>query len=128
MAVDQIAYHPRNRTAGEPLRILIAGTIPEKKGILDALRAIGDLNRDIEVEVTVLGRTTDGPCLSPSSWLRTGSASWYVLHGLRPPNAMSSGGASMVLGPFASTTMVALFETHQSKTSDAATKPEIQKT
>ena len=44
VAVDQIAYQPRSRSAGEPLRILIAGTFREKKGIPDALRAVGELN------------------------------------------------------------------------------------
>ncbi len=58
VAVDQIAYHPRNRTPGEPLRILIAGTFREKKGIPDALRAVGELNRAVQVEATVIGGTT----------------------------------------------------------------------
>ncbi len=61
VAVDKIPYCPRMRSAGEPLRILIAGTFREKKGIPDALRAIGELNRDIAVEATVIGEATNEP-------------------------------------------------------------------
>ncbi len=61
VAVDKIDYHPRTRSAGEPLRILISGTFREKKGIPDALQAIGELNRDLEVEITIIGGTTGEP-------------------------------------------------------------------
>ena len=33
----------------------------------------------VKVEATVIGETTDGPCLSPSTKLRVDSASWSVL-------------------------------------------------
>ena len=41
-------------------------------------------------------------CVSPSTKLRTGSASWLVSpYTWRPINLMRPGGASLVLGPFA---------------------------
>jgi hypothetical protein len=43
------------------------------------------------------------------------SASWSAFHRLASSPLMRPDGASMVLGPFASTTIVALFETHQAK-------------
>jgi hypothetical protein len=63
-----------------------------------------------------------GPCLSPSTRLRTGSASWSLL---RPasisPNEARRGVNGF--GTFFSTTMVAPFGTRQATSSPAGAKP-----
>jgi colanic acid/amylovoran biosynthesis glycosyltransferase len=54
--VDEVNYTPRQITEGDPLRVLVAGTFREKKGIPDALEAIGRLHNDgFNVQVTVIG-------------------------------------------------------------------------
>lgn len=56
VAVEQIAYVPRFLEDGEPLKILVAGSFREKKGIPYALEAAGRLLREsIDVRVTVIG-------------------------------------------------------------------------
>lgn len=55
VAIDSIPYRPRHWTPGEPLRVLIAGTFREKKGIPYALEALGAISRDVELEITVIG-------------------------------------------------------------------------
>lgn len=56
--LDDIPYEPRSWRPGEPLRVLIAATFREKKGIPYAIRALGLLQRDVELEVTVVGGAT----------------------------------------------------------------------
>ncbi|MCP4361149.1 MAG: colanic acid biosynthesis glycosyltransferase WcaL [Chloroflexi bacterium] len=54
--VDEIAYIPRKMMPGESLKILIAGTFREKKGMPYALEAVGQLYRKgIDVQVTIIG-------------------------------------------------------------------------
>lgn len=54
--VNKIPYVPRKLVPGEPLKILIAGTFREKKGIPYALEAVGELYQNgTDVEVTVIG-------------------------------------------------------------------------
>ena len=54
--VDNIEFVPRKLEANGPLRILIAGTFREKKGIPYALEAIGRLIASgIDIEVTIIG-------------------------------------------------------------------------
>ena len=54
--VDDIAYIPRKLLPGEPLKILIAGTFREKKGMPYALEAVGQLYRGgLDVQVTIIG-------------------------------------------------------------------------
>lgn len=55
--VDSIAYAPREWLPGSPLRVLIAASFAEKKGIPYALVALGQLRRDLAVEVTLIGDT-----------------------------------------------------------------------
>lgn len=56
-----IPFRPRVRLPGEPLRILIAGAFREKKGIPYALAALGDLKREVPLEVTIIGDAGDEP-------------------------------------------------------------------
>jgi colanic acid/amylovoran biosynthesis glycosyltransferase len=53
--IDQIAYRPRIWDGKEPLRILLAGTFTEKKGLPYALAALSRLSKDIPVQVTIIG-------------------------------------------------------------------------
>jgi colanic acid/amylovoran biosynthesis glycosyltransferase len=43
VSVDRIPFRPRHRRPGEPLRVLVAGSFREKKGIPDALRCLAIL-------------------------------------------------------------------------------------
>ena len=62
--VHEIAFRPRQWMAGTPLRVLIAASFREKKGICDALDALGILGPEIPVELTVIGDAASG---EPSS-------------------------------------------------------------
>ncbi len=53
--LDAIPFRPRAFTPGQPLKIYIAGSFREKKGIPDAIEAAGIAARSIPVEITVLG-------------------------------------------------------------------------
>ncbi|MFH1976752.1 MAG: glycosyltransferase [Pseudomonadota bacterium] len=53
--IDRIAYRPRIWDGKEPLRVLLAGTFTEKKGLPYALVALARLNKDLPVEVTIIG-------------------------------------------------------------------------
>ena len=53
--LDQISYRPRIWNGKKPLKILLAGTFTEKKGLPYAVSAIGLLARDIDLQVTVIG-------------------------------------------------------------------------
>jgi colanic acid/amylovoran biosynthesis glycosyltransferase len=59
--VREIAFQPRRWNPGEPLRILIASTFREKKGIPFALEMVGRLQHLIPVEVTLIGGATTEP-------------------------------------------------------------------
>ena len=55
VAVDKITCQPREWSPGEPLRVLIASSFREKKGIPYALQALSILQNDIPLEVTIIG-------------------------------------------------------------------------
>lgn len=52
-------YEARRWDKRTPLRVLISGSFREKKGIPYALRALGMLARDIELEITLIGGAGD---------------------------------------------------------------------
>jgi colanic acid/amylovoran biosynthesis glycosyltransferase len=52
---DRIAFRPRSWRQGKRLRVLIAAAFREKKGIPDALDALGRIASEVELEVTVIG-------------------------------------------------------------------------
>lgn len=74
VAIDEIEYRPRRYERGEPLRVLIAASFREKKGIPYALEAIGRLRRSVAVEVTVVGGVATIPILGPITKTASGSA------------------------------------------------------
>jgi len=61
--VDEIAYRPRCWSPGSPLKVLIVATFTEKKGIPDALIALGRLHRELPLQITIIGDATAHPKL-----------------------------------------------------------------
>lgn len=60
--VDRIAFKPRRWTPEEPLRILIAASFREKKGIPLAITALGRLKHDVKsLEITIIGDASADP-------------------------------------------------------------------
>ncbi|MGF1512200.1 MAG: glycosyltransferase [Elainellaceae cyanobacterium] len=55
IAIDKIAFKPRKWSPSEPLRVLIAASFKEKKGIPYALEALGSLQHRLPIEVTIVG-------------------------------------------------------------------------
>lgn len=53
--VETIRYQPRAWSPGTPLKVLIAASFHERKGIPYALEALARLNREVPVEITVIG-------------------------------------------------------------------------
>ena len=53
--VDKILFKPRRWRPGEPLRVLIVATFREKKGIPYALEALGQLRKEVNIEITIIG-------------------------------------------------------------------------
>ena len=53
--VDSIAFHPRQWHADEPLRVFMAASFREKKGITYAIEALQMVARDIPVLLTIIG-------------------------------------------------------------------------
>lgn len=60
--VERIPVVPRQRSRDDPFRVLIAASFREKKGIPDALAAVGELrNTGIDVRTTVIGDASEDP-------------------------------------------------------------------
>lgn len=57
--VDTLPFKPRRWHTDEPLRILIAASFREKKGIPYALDAIGRLKNKVNFEITIIGDVTE---------------------------------------------------------------------
>lgn len=53
--VDQIQFQPRRWSAGEPLKVLVAASFREKKGIPDAIEALAIIARKVPVALTIIG-------------------------------------------------------------------------
>ena len=53
--VDDIEFRPLTHVPGEPLRVLIAGTFVQKKGIPTAIYALDKVCSQIELQVTIVG-------------------------------------------------------------------------
>lgn len=51
----KIEFKPRLRTGDEPLRVLIAASFREKKGIPYAIKALGCIKDEIPLEITIIG-------------------------------------------------------------------------
>jgi len=57
--LDQIPFEPRQWRPGEPLRVFLAGSFREKKGFPYAIAALGRIQGDVDLEVTVVGDAHD---------------------------------------------------------------------
>jgi len=53
--IDKISFKPRQWQFGSPLRVLIAASFREKKGIPYAIKALGVIAREIPVQLTIIG-------------------------------------------------------------------------
>jgi colanic acid/amylovoran biosynthesis glycosyltransferase len=53
--LEKLPFKPRSIKPGEPLRVLVAASFREKKGIPYAIDALGRLKKDVNVEVTIIG-------------------------------------------------------------------------
>ena len=61
VGIEAIAFKPRFWEAGMPLRVLIAASFREKKGIPYALEALGQVQRKVPLEITIIGDATADP-------------------------------------------------------------------
>jgi colanic acid/amylovoran biosynthesis glycosyltransferase len=59
--VDSIPFEPRVWDGTGPLRVLMAASFREKKGIPFALQALGRIRREVQLEVTIIGDADNKP-------------------------------------------------------------------
>ncbi len=59
--VASFRFEPRTWQPGEPLRVLMAGSFTEKKGLPDGLRALGRVRDEIDLKITVVGDANAEP-------------------------------------------------------------------
>jgi colanic acid/amylovoran biosynthesis glycosyltransferase len=59
--VDQIEFRPRQWDEKDKLNILIASSFREKKGIPYAIKALGMLAKDIDLQITIIGEASATP-------------------------------------------------------------------
>jgi colanic acid/amylovoran biosynthesis glycosyltransferase len=59
--LSKISFVPRVWNSAEPIRVLIAAAFREKKGIPYALEALGRIQNEVPLEITVIGDATDNP-------------------------------------------------------------------
>lgn len=58
--VDKIQFTPRTWSPNQPLKVLIAGSFVEKKGIPYAIEALGMVRNDLPIEITIIGDAPRG--------------------------------------------------------------------
>ncbi len=59
VSVGEIPFRPRTWRPGEPLRVLLAATFREKKGLPYGLEALARIKDDLPLEITVIGDAPD---------------------------------------------------------------------
>ena len=59
--LGELPFRPRQWTPEQPLRVLIAASFREKKGIPYALEALARLRKDQELSITILGDGSNNP-------------------------------------------------------------------
>ena len=59
VSVEKITFQPRIWNPNETLKVLIAGRFTEKKGIPYALEALGKIQNDVPLSITIIGDSTD---------------------------------------------------------------------
>jgi len=55
VGVEKIEYKPREWNKNEPLRVLIASSFTEKKGIPFGIAALGKLKKEVPLQITLIG-------------------------------------------------------------------------
>lgn len=55
VSIDEIEFKPRTWTPQTPLKVIMCATFREKKGIPDALEALGQLQDRTPLEITIIG-------------------------------------------------------------------------
>lgn len=58
--LDHYPFQPRSWKQGEQLRVLLAGTFTEKKGLPYAVEALGRISKDHDVHLTIIGDAKPG--------------------------------------------------------------------
>ena len=81
VAVNDIQFQPRAWKSGEPLKVLIAGSFREKKGIPYALEALGHLQREVPLQVTIIGDANWEPHSRKEKQKILATLEKYELHG-----------------------------------------------
>lgn len=61
VCVDELDFRPRTWHPGQPLKVLIAATFREKKGIPDGILALARLCGDVDIELTIVGDAGSEP-------------------------------------------------------------------
>lgn len=61
VSTDEISFRPRTWNSSGPLRVLLAASFREKKGIPYALEALGQLQREMPLEITIIGDASKQP-------------------------------------------------------------------
>lgn len=88
----ELAFKPRRWRSGEPLRVLMAASFREKKGLPYAIEALGRL--DLPIELTIIGDASEDPRSHPEKKMilevlaYTGLASATKLMGYQPHAVM----------------------------------------
>ena len=59
--VDNIAFRPRQWSRAEPLRVLIAASFREKKGIPYAIKALQEVAKNTPLQLTIIGDASEDP-------------------------------------------------------------------
>ncbi len=59
--LDALPFRPRRWQRGQPLKVLIAASFREKKGIPYAIDALAELKRVVPIEITIVGDASDDP-------------------------------------------------------------------
>ena len=57
----RLPFQPRQWRPGQPLRVLLAASFREKKGLSWAIRALGRLRHELRLEVSIIGGPADSP-------------------------------------------------------------------
>lgn len=61
VSVAEIPYQPRRWEPGSPLRVLLAAAFREKKGLPDALDALGRIRHEVTLDITIIGDANQEP-------------------------------------------------------------------
>ncbi len=59
--LDNIPYRPRQWKPGDILKVLLAATFREKKGLIYAIESLGRIQSKIPLEITIIGEATQEP-------------------------------------------------------------------